>query len=102
MGEIADMHLDGTVCEACGDYLDGEPEGFPRYCSNACEPADDELITRTKKGNMLTLSEVIKKHPMCKRKLQKRCKEDKSLGAIMSYKGKQPRWLLPEKSLDKL
>ena len=36
MGEIADMMLDGTLCEGCGVYLEGEPTGYPRYCSGAC------------------------------------------------------------------
>jgi hypothetical protein len=37
MGEIADMMLDGTLCECCGEYIeDGESEGFPRYCSTEC------------------------------------------------------------------
>ena len=31
MGEIAEMHLDGTLCECCGEYL-GKPVGYPRYC----------------------------------------------------------------------
>ena len=31
MGEIAEMHLDGTLCECCGEYL-GKPCGYPRYC----------------------------------------------------------------------
>jgi hypothetical protein len=37
MGEIAEMMLDGTLCEQCGVYIEeGEPEGIPRYCSNQC------------------------------------------------------------------
>ena len=32
MGEIAEMMLDGTLCEGCGVYLEGEGQGFPRYC----------------------------------------------------------------------
>ena len=35
MGEIADMMLDGTLCEGCGEYL-GEGDGFPNYCSDEC------------------------------------------------------------------
>ncbi len=35
MGEYAEMMLDGTCCEGCGEYL-GEGDGFPRYCSDAC------------------------------------------------------------------
>jgi len=33
--EIADMHLDGTLCEQCGEYL-GDPVGYPRLCKG-CE-----------------------------------------------------------------
>jgi len=29
--EIAEMHLDGTLCEQCGEYL-GEAVGYPRLC----------------------------------------------------------------------
>jgi len=32
MGEIAEMHLDGTLCECCGTYL-GISEGYPVRCS---------------------------------------------------------------------
>lgn len=40
MGEIAEMMLDGTLCEGCGEYIDGEgAEGFPRYCSKQCAEA---------------------------------------------------------------
>lgn len=35
MGEIADMMLDGTMCEGCGEYM-GEGDGFPQYCSEQC------------------------------------------------------------------
>jgi hypothetical protein len=34
MGDIAEMHLDGTLCETCGTFL-GETTGYPRYC-RAC------------------------------------------------------------------
>jgi hypothetical protein len=36
MGEIADMMLDGTMCECCGEFMGSEGEGFPRYCSEEC------------------------------------------------------------------
>lgn len=32
MGEIAEMMLNGDLCEGCGIYLPGDGEGFPRYC----------------------------------------------------------------------
>ena len=36
MGEYAEAHLDGTVCEACGAMLAGQGDGIPRYCSRQC------------------------------------------------------------------
>lgn len=35
MGEYAEMMLDGTCCEGCGEYL-GDGDGFPAYCSPQC------------------------------------------------------------------
>jgi hypothetical protein len=32
MGDIAEMHLDGTLCECCGVFL-GVSEGYPVRCS---------------------------------------------------------------------
>ena len=37
MGDIADMMLDGTLCECCGVALDeGKSLGVPGYCSKQC------------------------------------------------------------------
>jgi hypothetical protein len=36
MGDIADMMLEGDLCECCGVVLPGEGEGVPRYCSERC------------------------------------------------------------------
>lgn len=46
MGEIADLHLDGTLCERCGSLMEDlivkgsntlkEPPGHPRMCDD-CE-----------------------------------------------------------------
>jgi hypothetical protein len=32
MGEIAEMMLDGTLCQGCGVYLRGKSDGIPRCC----------------------------------------------------------------------
>ena len=40
MGEIADMMLDGTLCQVCGVYM-GEGDGFPVTC-RACSDGDEE------------------------------------------------------------
>lgn len=37
MGEIADMMLDGTLCQGCGEFMDGDGLGLPRYC-HGCKP----------------------------------------------------------------
>lgn len=34
MGEIAEMMLDGTLCEGCGVFLNAEPTGYPCYCGS--------------------------------------------------------------------
>lgn len=36
MGEIADMMLEGVMCEGCGMFLDSEGDGIPNYCSPEC------------------------------------------------------------------
>ena len=38
MGEIAEMMLEGAMCEECGEFIDdGEECGYPRLCA-ACQP----------------------------------------------------------------
>lgn len=39
MGEVAEMMLDGTLCEQCGTFI-GEPVGYPRLCED-CVTDDD-------------------------------------------------------------
>src|SRR6185312_10679181 len=39
MGEIADMMLDGTLCEGCGEFMGDDGDGWPRYCSPDCAAA---------------------------------------------------------------
>lgn len=34
MGEIAEMMLDGTLCEGCGVYMPGASQGVPRRCGD--------------------------------------------------------------------
>lgn len=33
MGEVAEMMLDGTLCEQCGTFI-GPPVGYPRLCED--------------------------------------------------------------------
>ena len=32
MGEIAEMMLDGTLCQGCGLFLNEDPPGYPVSC----------------------------------------------------------------------
>jgi tRNA(Ile2) C34 agmatinyltransferase TiaS len=32
MGEIAELMINGDICEVCGVELEGEGAGFPRRC----------------------------------------------------------------------
>lgn len=42
MGEIAEMMLDGTLCEGCGGYMPGRSAGVPRRCRD-CKRGDRAL-----------------------------------------------------------
>jgi hypothetical protein len=60
MGEIADMILDGTLCQQCGTFI-GHPVDYPRYCSD-CKPK--KLITaKNLKGCLSFLSHKLNKIP---------------------------------------
>lgn len=73
MGEIADMMLDGTLCECCGCYIDDEgADGIPRYCSKQCagdrgfddyETTGDRSVNapNPKKTNCPTCGKRVKK-----------------------------------------
>lgn len=39
MGEIAEMHLDGTLCECCGVFLNEDPPGYPVRCAGCSDDA---------------------------------------------------------------
>lgn len=58
MGEIADMMLEGDLCAGCGVYMDGDGDGFPRYCSNDCDP--DCADGRQKKSYFKKLHKELK------------------------------------------
>lgn len=40
MGEIAEMMLDGTLCQCCGEYIgDSSIGGVPEYCASCSKEA---------------------------------------------------------------
>ena len=44
MGEIAEMMLDGEMCEGCGVYLGGEALGIPRKCQSCGGDAPEHPV----------------------------------------------------------
>ena len=46
MGEIADMMINGSMCQYCGECFDDEP-GYPRSCPSCAE--EDEIDTKPEK-----------------------------------------------------
>lgn len=41
MGEIADMMLNGNLCQLCGCYINELPGGFPRTCEDCIEETEE-------------------------------------------------------------
>lgn len=74
MGEIAEMMLDGTLCEGCGEYIGEGGWGIPRYCSPGCAAdrganwIDDNALTRRQSKRRI-------KCDLC----GKRCKSEEGL-----------------------
>lgn len=68
MGEIAEMMLDGTLCEGCGVYLEGDGEGIPRYCSDEC--ARDRGALPAHPNQIYKASAKKVSCPTCKRRVK--------------------------------
>jgi len=41
MGDIADMLLEGVMCQVCGEWMGGDGDGFPVTCP-ACEEEEED------------------------------------------------------------
>lgn len=73
MGEIAEMMLDGTMCEGCGEWMGdilagADAPGFPRYCCEHCardRGAGPELVAA---GNEWSRQKVS--CPYCNRRVK--------------------------------
>ena len=71
MGEIAEMMLDGTLCEECGVYMPGEGYGVPRRCRD-CRPNKKEQKAMNVARHEAEQA-AAKKHPcpVCGKRLRK-------------------------------
>lgn len=67
MGEIAEMMLDGTMCEGCGEFMNigGEPPGYPQRCAACGEEPDDSQPVNYKPKTVL-----CREHPNCERRFR--------------------------------
>lgn len=68
MGEIAEMMLDGTMCEGCGEFMNigGEPAGYPVRCAACGEEPDDSEPTNYRPPKTV----LCREHPSCERRFR--------------------------------
>lgn len=75
MGEIAEMMLDGTLCERCGGIIDGTTPGFPRLCEDCEEDDLDEELCSIEyefNFNKLAIEKLCEQILWCGTKKQKK------------------------------
>jgi hypothetical protein len=74
MGEIAEMMLDGTLCQCCGVYLDmDDPNGYPTHCEDCADEALPKMTLgksfkkrmRRVIGENFTLTRGLDTHDSC-------------------------------------
>lgn len=49
MGEIAEMILDGFLCDKCGGVVDDKETGYPRSCDD-CKPKKKKKKKQSQKS----------------------------------------------------
>jgi len=64
MGEMAEMVLDGTMCEGCGEFM-GDSCGYPRRCDACGEEPDDSQPVNYKPPRTIKCPE-----PNCERRFR--------------------------------
>ena len=68
MGEIAEMMLDGTLCEGCGELM-GEAVGFPRLCRGCAQARreDGHEVESNGLGGFVDCGMKVKRDPTPKK-----------------------------------
>lgn len=87
MGEIAEMMLDGTMCEGCGEFLHGgnDGPGFPGRCCS-CRNMIETDVHRQRSAIRPSKRPDSAQCSICK----KRCKSEAGLQAHMADKHGAP------------
>lgn len=70
MGEIADMMIDGTMCQVCGEFM-GDPVGYPLTCGG-CKSRGDDPNDFQQDVNAKDPKTVPCPEPLCERKFRSR------------------------------
>lgn len=50
MGDIADMMLDGTLCECCGVFIDNNDADVPRKCAHCARETKPQTQRKANHG----------------------------------------------------
>jgi len=69
MGDIAEMMLDGDICQYCGDFI-GPGDGYPQSC-NGCRDeveSDDYVFDCSKCTKTFETAQAAKQHFNAKHK----------------------------------
>jgi rRNA maturation protein Nop10 len=70
LGDIADMMLDGTMCQVCGQWMEfDEPPGYPVTCAGC---GGDVMDSEPAPVNVKDPKEVACPDPFCERKFRNR------------------------------
>ena len=49
MGDIAEMILNGVLCEICGTFIDGDATMYPRPCEE-CKEIENAFLKKGSRG----------------------------------------------------
>lgn len=60
MGEVAEMMMDGTLCEGCGVFLNEDPPGYPCQCSKCRRESKVDLKVQNIAAHQKRQSEQTK------------------------------------------
>ncbi len=70
MGDIADMMLDGTMCQMCGEFI-GDPVGYPITCAG-CRDDERGIVAGGPANTPKDPKTVECPEPLCERKFRSR------------------------------
>lgn len=72
MGEIADMMLDGMLCQECGVFIDDDQSGYPRSCKSCAmeNQAAGRQMVKIGKTYIFGDSKPREKCPHCNKKVK--------------------------------